>query len=40
VKALELLPQAKELADNAKHIIAERTSARANAGASAAATAQ
>src|SRR5437762_8583563 len=40
VKALELLPQAKELADNAKHIIAERTSARANAGTSAAATAQ
>jgi carboxyl-terminal processing protease len=31
VKALELLPQAKELADNAKHIIAERASARAAA---------
>ena len=29
IKALELLPQAKELADNAKHIIAERASARA-----------
>lgn len=31
VKALELLPQAKELADNARHIIAERASARAAA---------
>lgn len=31
IKALELLPQAKELADNAKHIIAERASARATA---------
>ncbi len=29
IKALELLPQAKELAENAKHIIAERASARA-----------
>ena len=31
IKALQLLPQAKELADNAKHIIAERASARATA---------
>ncbi len=31
IKALELLPQAKELAENAKHIIAERASARATA---------
>src|SRR5215813_4602507 len=38
MKALELLPQAKELADNAKHIIAERTSARAT-GTSSSATA-
>ena len=30
-KALELLPKAKELADNARHTIAERNSARANA---------
>jgi len=27
VKALELMPQAKQLADNAKHIVAERTNA-------------
>src|SRR5438067_1180174 len=43
VKALDLLPQAKELADNAKHIIAERTSARAttqSSGATAAAQPQ
>jgi len=33
LKALELLPQAKELADNARHIIAERASARATASA-------
>src|SRR5579859_1265621 len=33
LKALDLLPQAKELADNAKHIIAERASARATASA-------
>jgi carboxyl-terminal processing protease len=39
LKALELLPQAKELAENARHIIAERTSARATAGASSSATA-
>jgi len=38
VKALELLPQAKELADNAKHIIAERASARATASANASAS--
>jgi hypothetical protein len=31
LKALDLLPQAKELADNAKHIILERASARASA---------
>jgi carboxyl-terminal processing protease len=31
LKALELLPQAKELDENAKRIIAERTSARAAA---------
>jgi carboxyl-terminal processing protease len=31
LKALELLPQAKELAENARHIIAERNSARATA---------
>jgi carboxyl-terminal processing protease len=34
LKALELLPQAKELAENARHIIAERASARATATAS------
>ena len=39
LKALELLPQAKELAENARHIIAERTSARATAGSSSSATA-
>ena len=33
LKALELLPQAKELADNAKHIILERASAKATASA-------
>ena len=33
LKALELLPQAKELAENAKHIIAERAQARATASA-------
>jgi carboxyl-terminal processing protease len=38
IKALELLPQAKELADNAKHIIAERASARATASANASAS--
>ena len=31
-KALELLPQAKELADNAKRIIADRNSAHLTAG--------
>src|SRR5437868_6851122 len=40
LKALDLLPQAKELADNAKHIIAERTSARATTSSSATAAAQ
>ena len=30
-KALELLPKAKELADNARHTVAERNSARATA---------
>jgi carboxyl-terminal processing protease len=33
LKALELLPQAKELAENARHIIAERATARATASA-------
>ena len=33
LKALELLPQAKELAENARHIIAERATARATAAA-------
>jgi hypothetical protein len=33
LKALELLPQAKELADNAKRAIAERASARATTAA-------
>jgi hypothetical protein len=32
-KALELLPKAKELADNARRIIAERNGARSVAGA-------
>jgi len=27
VKALELLPQAKQLAENAKHVLAQRNSA-------------
>src|SRR5437764_2055320 len=40
LKALELLAQAKELADNAKHIIAERTSARATPSSSPTASAQ
>jgi len=35
IKALELLPQAKELADNAKRAIAERATARATASAAA-----
>lgn len=38
IKALELLPQAKELAENAKHIIAERASARTTASPNASAS--